>query len=74
MIVDNLKGGGKNGRPLRKDVSILMETCRESLELVWLISYILSYCLFVLYMFPMGKSIKFLPLHIINYKLIRGVK
>ena len=23
-------------------------------------------CLFVLYMFPMGKSIKFLPLHIIN--------
>ena len=56
MIVDNL---GKERRRLGEYLPEVFETC---------LANFLHYLLLVysLYMFPMGKSIKFLPLHIIN--------
>ena len=57
MIVDNL---GKERRCLGEYLPEVFETCLANF-------FILPpACLFVLYVFPMGKSIKFLPLHIIN--------
>ena len=57
MIVDNL---GKERRRLGEYLPEVFETCLANF-----LHYLLL-VLFVLYMFPMGKSIKFLPLHIIN--------
>ena len=56
MIVDNL---GKERRRLGEYLPEVFETCLANFLLP-------PACLFVLYVFPMGKSIKFLPLHIIN--------